>query len=332
MNLRLLIFLMITCFTTPFAQGQHYPKLSNDIAFKNGYNGSLKVNRLETAFNHGRDEEDKQLSTDLPEINFPDSTTWKAKGPEERALWIINKERKARGLKPFSGLDSSVTGIADDYAIYLGNNDTFGHFADGRSPTDRLKTHPDINGCMDYHWENLFWTGAKHSATFENFTGFAIYNFIYHNSSSNWAHRSELFHKNYKDNSGNAGEEGLLGVGYEEVQNYTRYGTTYQDASILVLNGIDPCASFPYNSETGTAVNPKAPALNLFPVPAKKHVYIETNAKLQAITIYNVNGEQVKQLAPAQEVIQVSDMPAGIYQIHLRTMDDGSFTQKFIVH
>ena len=67
----------------------------------------------------------------------------------ERALWLINSERQARGLKPFHGYESNVTSVAQNWANWLLTNDKWGHNADGKSPRIRLEENEAINSCHD---------------------------------------------------------------------------------------------------------------------------------------------------------------------------------------
>jgi len=320
------------CFLLAFcaAQAQYYQTPDSDIPLKQSYNGNFTVSNLEEAFNRGRDEEDKQLNTNLADITFPDSADWAQMNIRKRALWIFNEERKARGLAPFSGLDSRITAIADDFARYLAANDTFGHYADGRSPTDRLQSDPEINGCMDYHWENLFWSASQSDTEFRNFTGFALYNFLYNNTVSEWAHRKEILRLDYNDNSAQPNEEGLLGVGYKKTMNYTRNGTTYQTAAILVLNGIDPCASYNYQ-QSGIANNNRSQASAIYPNPARHAVHIEHPSKVQAITVYDALGQPVKKWSSGSRTLSVTGLSTGLYQLHIQDGQGAIYRQKLIV-
>ncbi len=54
----------------------------------------------------------------------------------EKALWLINSERQARGVMPLHGFDSNVTSVAQGYADFLLSNDEWGHDKDGTTKKD----------------------------------------------------------------------------------------------------------------------------------------------------------------------------------------------------
>lgn len=310
---------------------QYYPNLEENIPMENAYKGQYEVSELENAFNKARDKEEEQLDSQLPDIDFPDSAEWEAKSRPEKVLWIINEERVARGLMAFNGLDNRVSTIARDYVDYLARNDTFDHHADGRSPTERLEAQEDINNCMDYHWENLFFTGAHGSSVFRNFTGFALYNFIYNNAQSNWSHRKELLRKDYQDNNGDSGEEGLLGVGIKEASDYTYNGRTYGKAALLVLNGIDPCASFPEEDGTSLPAKDDQTKLTLYPNPAQTKVYFSEPSQVKAIKIYNAKGQKMPTSTSSNPSIDISGWAQGLYSIQIRTQNGTLVNRNLVV-
>jgi uncharacterized protein YkwD len=55
---------------------------------------------------------------------------------EEKALYLLNSERQARGLVAFRGINSKVTNVAQTYAQDLLDNNYFEHErqSDGASP------------------------------------------------------------------------------------------------------------------------------------------------------------------------------------------------------
>ncbi len=315
---------------------QSYPDLNQDIILNNG-SGNFSLSELEDGFNRARDKENSQLKNKsdadvvkLPDIDFPDSSEWVKMSSKKRAFWVINEERKHRKLMPFEDIDERIDQIADDYAQYLAEHNEAGHFADGHSPTERLKTNPSVNGCMEYHWENIFWTASQSSIDFKNFSAFAVYNFIYNNSGSNWEHRQEILKKNYNDNGGKDGREGLLGVGLKETTDYRMNGTTYQKASILVLNGIDPCDHFSYH-ETGYSNVERSASLKIYPNPAKKHIYFEGPERSITLTLFNSKGKRVKRKENFRKKLDITDLPSGLYQLRLKSKSGVLFRDKIMI-
>ena len=119
---------------------------------------------IQTAFNNARATENTLLDTSIPMLTLPSQAEWDAKSNGEKALWLINRERVDRGVHPLHGLETNVTSVAQDYAEYLIDHDTFGHDADGRDPWERLNDNPAIGACHDFLYvaENLavFWTSG----------------------------------------------------------------------------------------------------------------------------------------------------------------------------
>ena len=135
---------------------QSYPTdPTSSITWSGGTSG---VADIQAAFNHARAVENSQLGISLPSITLPSQAEWNGMSDSEHALWLINSERIARGLLPLHGLESNVGGVAQYYADYLLDHNTWGHDADGRSPWDRLNDNPAIGACHDFLSvaENIF--------------------------------------------------------------------------------------------------------------------------------------------------------------------------------
>src|SRR5690606_18095565 len=112
--------------------------------------GTDGLSDVEAAFNHARTQENTLLGLSLGPINLPPAETWANMDDGEKALWLINEERTARGLAPLQGIEENVTAVAQSYAEWLLANNAFDHFADGRSPWERLEANPAIGACHDF--------------------------------------------------------------------------------------------------------------------------------------------------------------------------------------
>jgi uncharacterized protein YkwD len=112
--------------------------------------GTAGVADIQAAFNNARTQENAQLGLSLPMLSLPSQAEWDALSDNERALWLINAERVDRGVQPLHGVESNVAGVAQYYADYLLDNDTWGHDADGNNPWERLDTNPTIQACHDF--------------------------------------------------------------------------------------------------------------------------------------------------------------------------------------
>ena len=324
---------LLTIITIGFfqiAHGQHYETLNSNTPMSETYWNDFTLEAMEKEFNRGRTEENKQLGTNLPEIQFPDSAKWATMSPDNRIMWLINEEREARGLTPFSGIDYRVQKVASDYAGYLAKHDTIGHYADGNRPTDRLKTNDDLNNCMEHHWENLFHAASQNNVQIRNFTGFALYNFLYNNAGNNWEHRNEILRKNYNDNSGEQGHEGILGIGIRKVDNFELNGTTYKKAAILVINGVDPCSSISRKT-SGIAGAAKNADVSVYPNPADHSFQVNHPEKVRSVIITDGLGRVVSKHRSPGDVISVDRWDPGLYNVRLQTESGTLIERKLLV-
>jgi uncharacterized protein YkwD len=203
---------------------------------------TTSVADIQSAFNNARAVENSQLGSAVSMLTLPSQAEWDAKNEGEKALWLINRERIDRGVHPLHGLEANVTSVAQYYAQYLIDNNAWGHYADGRSPWDRLADNPAIGACSDFLpiAENLivFMTGG---ASIPLPVEMAIYIWMYKGSDSGWGHRHGILWYPYNDNSGPTGKEGFLGIGRA---NGPYQGWPY--AEMIVMNVFDPCATWNY--------------------------------------------------------------------------------------
>jgi hypothetical protein len=207
--------------------------------------GTSTAAHVQEAFNNARLAENSQLGTTIPSLTLPDQSNWDAMSDNEKAEWLVYRERVDRGLDPLHGFESNVISIAQYYADYLLDNDKWGHDADGNDPWDRLNTNPTINGCNDPLGvaENLAWLGTSGTSIGLPLEQ-SIYNWLY-DDGPGWGHRQMVLWKSYTDNSGPAGKEGFMGIG--------RASGPYMGenfAEVIVMNVFDPCSTWVYPTIT----------------------------------------------------------------------------------
>ncbi len=232
--------LLVVCLSIPMDTFAAYPQdPTSDTAWP--YNSESSVADIQNRFNTARTNENAQLGSSVPMLVMPSQSEWNAKNQNEKALWLINRERVDRGVAPLHGVEDNVTQVAQSYAQFLLDNDAFAHNADGRSPWDRLNSNSDIGACHDFLnvAENLAVLWGGWTLPLER----SIYMWMYDDSGSNWGHRHAILWFPYNDNSGPDGKEGFMGIG---VASGAHQG--WPNADIVVMNVFDPCSSWSYSS------------------------------------------------------------------------------------
>ncbi|HJR80935.1 MAG TPA: hypothetical protein VJ821_12740 [Anaerolineales bacterium] len=215
-----------------------------DIPWSGGTNG---VADIQAAFNNARTQENIQLGKSIPMLTLPSQTEWNGMSDGQKALWLINRERIDRGVAPLHGLETNAGGVAQYYADYLLDNNTWGHTADGRDPWERLSDNPAIGACHDFLSisENLavfVTSGSSIALPIER----AIYMWMYEDGPCcGWGHRHAILWHPYNDNSGTAGQEGFLGIGRANGGPYKGpFSQPWPFAEIIVMNVFDPCSAW----------------------------------------------------------------------------------------
>ena len=230
------------------------PVISNDNNFVDNYPSNLSyssngsgVNSIASAFNSARE---KDSTVNIPLV-MPSQSVWDSMNDQEKALYLLNKERYDRGLKPFEGIDSNVVTVAQNYAQLLYDTGTFGHNEDG-SPWDRLNRVSLIKNKKDFfsYAENLY-VSAGTNYTIDPIAK-AIYGWLYEDSGSNYGHRNFCFAKGLNDNSGQAGEEGLIGFGIKRGDDYDYYSGW--KSTIIVMNAFDPSNSWNHSTTNKVSI------------------------------------------------------------------------------
>lgn len=229
----------------PRAAGSYPADPTGDTAWAAGTAG---VADIQSAFNAGRTAENAQLGTSLPMLSMPSQAAWNAMSAPDRAAWLINSERAAHGVARMDDADLRPNSVSQAYAQYLIDHDAFSHTADGNSPGQRLYANNAINACHDNAWsENLF-VFVSSANNIALGTERAVYGWLYDDSCSAWGHRHNLLYYPYNDNSGQAGQEGLMGIGRATGTQYKGpFASRWNYAEIIVFDAFDPCAAWNYN-------------------------------------------------------------------------------------
>lgn len=234
--------------------------LTSDIRWTGS--GSDAAANVVSAYNHAREEENKQLGNNpslMVQEHYP------ASGGNELSLWLANDDRSSRGVLPFEGIEASVQEIAEGHMNDMLENNFFGHTGtNGRSPFARIDAHPKIgrnkgpNGvdCHEFlpRGENLaaFWSSNPSIALVRELSQ---YNFVYNDASSAWGHRECALlgdrdlrgGKGFSNNVGNEDSEGYVGFAVGGSGGFNPYNFSWaRYGEILVFNMIDPVPNCEY--------------------------------------------------------------------------------------
>ncbi|WP_341939657.1 Lcl domain-containing protein [Marinimicrobium sp. C2-29] len=197
-------------------------KPENDIAWNAGR--KFDVNSIESAFNYAR-YVDPSVHTYL---NMPDQDQWDGWSLQKKGLYLVNAERLARGLKPFSGMDSSIQKAAQSYSDYiLSSNQVIGHYNDGRTPLQRMLTDDYVRSNADPFIGKVESVASfrkpDRSVDEDQALVRAIYGWLYEDKEwyedfgltegENWGHREHLLQPGLQENHGEASSEGVVGFG-----------------------------------------------------------------------------------------------------------------------
>lgn len=220
------------------------------------------------AFAHAHEQENALLGTSLEPLNFPSEEEWIAMSDGEKALWLINEERIARGLIPLEGLEENVTAVAQSYAEWLLLNNLFAHDADGRTPWERLEANPRIGACYDLLpvAENLYYAATAAPTFLPVVVERAIYVMLYADAGWQWGHRHAMLWSPYTENVGAPDREGFLGVGHAQGGFISPLdGQFYQSTDILVFNFFDPCETWDSGDGRATPTATVPPTVTVTP-------------------------------------------------------------------
>ncbi len=287
------------------------------------------VEDLEYAFNNARNQESIQLGISLPEIVFPDQTTWDNMSDNEQMLWLLNEERTARGLIPFENYEENVTGIAQYYAQYLIDNDAWGHDADGNNPWDRLYSNEAIGNCHDFiPYLECNFVMVRNDDNFYNVLAHAVYFFMYTDDECcSWVHRHSLLWDDFNDNSGEEGSEGFLGVGHAYGTDYTgSFSQSWEFAQLLVLNMFDPCE----NWEAAGIQDYSENNIVVYPNPAQNYINFLSDDRIDFVKVFDNVGNLIFCKPVDENTLDISTLNKGMFFIVLQSGDHQISTKLFV--
>lgn len=273
----LILFLVILQYPGIQSASGDYPRdPSHDVPWDwQDWNNDLAT--IERAFNDGR-ADDPTISVNLNITRDFSQVEWNSLSVNEKALYLCNRERIDRGIKPFAAVTSNVANIAQDYADFLSAKGLFTHQPSSSqwtsaggdsgaccSPWDRLDYDAALRDGTEFFQfgENLAWSS---SSTMTNAVEWSIYTWIYADSGSAWGHRH--FSLAELNDDSNDGKEGLLGFGIKQAANSPMPGT------VVVMNAVDELSSYDYSSSVLTDWSqlmgsaPPSPPLPPFPPPS----------------------------------------------------------------
>lgn len=239
----LVIFTLLGCGSGEESSKQ-ITKITDDTAFSDSYptdiawsGSSAAVEDIARVFNNARAYD----STITEELVMPTQAVWDAMSIQERGLYLLNNERYYRGIKPYEGISPHIAPVSQAYADLLYNSGTFGHEED-ENPWIRLDRDSEIANNRDFfmYAENLYAHGSS-AAYATNPIAQAIYGFIYNDDAAtggSYGHRKFCLATGLNDNSGDTGEEGLVGFAITKGDSYSLFPGMY--STIVVMNAFDP--------------------------------------------------------------------------------------------
>ena len=181
------------------------------------------VEDIARAFNYARSQDPSVFQY----LIMPDQATWDSWSIQQKGLYLVNAERVARGIKPYAGYDPALVTAAESYAEFIrDNNMVIDHYADGRSPMQRMDAQPYV---ADHRDRRAIKTESLSSGTHLAMPGEdealarAIFFWLYQDKDwfvdfdwadgPPWGHRDHLLQTELDENHGSPYAEGLVGFG-----------------------------------------------------------------------------------------------------------------------
>ena len=196
------------------------------------YSMSYDVDEIQSAFNSARDSDPTISKT----LQMPTQSIWNTLSESQKLLFLLNKERVDRGIKPFEGIDTSLENLAQTYTQMLYDNNATGHNFDA-NPKERLSTIEKIaenQDTMEYV-ENIFISNTMQAQ--EEPAALAVYNWIYADNKNHWEDRKLCLINSLNDNSGEDSQEGLIGLG---IVHGDEFEPLEGNVTLVVLDAFDP--------------------------------------------------------------------------------------------
>ncbi len=236
--------LCIVCLSAVPAEAQApYTQLHSNIGWSPA--NFSTVADVAAAFGSARTAENAQLGTSIPTaLIMPPQGVWDAWSSSQKALYLINAERTARGLLPFESVSRNIVAISQGYADSLLADNAFTHTLNETTPGSRLDADPAINGCSEQGYvfgpeclSGFVATAPPIPMPIER----SVHSWIYEDSSSSWGHRNTMF-ASLNNDFGPTGNEGFVGVGLATGGPYSGFGgAPWAAAAIVVFDFVDPC-------------------------------------------------------------------------------------------
>lgn len=193
---------------------------------------SYDVDEIQNVFNNARDTDPTINKT----LQMPTQKLWNTLSENQKLLFLLNKERVDRGIKPFEGIYAPLASLAQAYTQKLYDNNATGHNFD-TNPKERLSTIEKIaqnQDSMEYV-ENIY-TANTIQAQKEP-AAVALYNWIYSDNKNHWEDRKLCLANGLNDNSGENTQEGLIGLGVVQGDSYE---PLEGNVTLVVLDVFDP--------------------------------------------------------------------------------------------
>ncbi len=269
------------------------PIIHDDSGFVDTYSSweswklaSPYVGAIEIGFNIAR-ANDPTVTTLMV---LPTQEIWDAMNDQEKVLYLLNRERYDRGIKPFEGYHSDVDGVAQNYAQYLLNlgSNTMSHNEDD-TPIQRLQRVTNIQNNQDTDLafpENIY-TVNVYGDYVQDYVVKSVYEWMYYDRWSDTAHRKLCLANNLTDNSGVHGQEGLIGIG---VSNGTDYyegdarDTVY--STLVVMNAFDPSENWSHSETKTVSLTPQLnPSSTRYDIDYNNRIINDTQSGLMWLLI-----------------------------------------------
>ncbi|APY12251.1 hypothetical protein BWZ22_13900 [Seonamhaeicola sp. S2-3] len=88
--------------------------------------------------------------------------------------------------------------------------------------------------------------------------------------------------------------------------------------------------AYEYNSTLGIDdVSLNTNSVKLYPNPVSDRLFIKSTEQIESVTIYNINGQLIKQAIEATNGVDISQLPNGLYMVQIQT-NANTITQKFL--
>jgi len=244
------VWILGMCSSISFAQSP--ADLVSNIQASDGF---FTVADIEETYNNARRAEELQLglgANAIADLKMPDQHTWNYMSRAAQALYLLNDERTARacidygtgavlGL-PFEGVGYTIGGVAQHHAWNLLSSNTFSHCDPWyMNCAEERVDHAIGTACQDPipYVENLYrFYFSEYGYQFPKLIAQAIYIWNYVDASYAWEHRQMSLYQGFTDDTGDMGEEGIIGIGVEIGGPY--YG--WNSGAVLTFNYYDPVA------------------------------------------------------------------------------------------